>query len=199
MKTEEVSSPGKDGDISPLNRSISNLADEAKASTSATKSTKKAEPSLELLPNFHRVTPAQLAYITFPSEGRYQPVRPVSNKPSSIRSGKGPAPAGSKSATAAIGLASEKYAGGGGILILANLRPEEESEFIEFEPPVESTPAEPPTAPINDHAASALPTGPHIALDESAPEVDPPESFEVCPCFSSPYRSLILLLSPVPI
>jgi len=89
-------------------------------------------------------------------------------------------PAASKSP---LGLASEKYAGGGGILILADLRPEEEAEFIEFEPAVEPLPAEPATVPVgNGHAVGALLSGPHIALDESSPEADPPESFEVCSC-----------------
>jgi hypothetical protein len=97
-----------------------------------------------------------------------------------------------------LSLASEKYASGGGILILADLRPDEEAEFIEFEPAIEPQPAEPATVPMgNGHAIGSLPVGPHIALDESAPEADPPESFEVC---SYPYLvrdidQLILLRS----
>ncbi|KAJ7278807.1 hypothetical protein C8J57DRAFT_148784 [Mycena rebaudengoi] len=87
MKIDEGSaSPGKDaGDISPINGSISNLAEDEKPSTSA-KSTKKVEPSFEMLPNISRITPAQLAHITFP-EGRFQPVRAVSANPVPPRGG----------------------------------------------------------------------------------------------------------------
>jgi 26S proteasome regulatory subunit N2 len=152
---EEPASPGKDaGDISPINGSISNLAEDEKPSTSA-KSTKKVEPSFEMLPNLSRVTPAQLAYITFP-EGRFQPVRAVSANPVPPRGGKaGPAP---------LGLVSEKYAGGGCILILADLQPQEDTEFIDFEPP-----AAPEPTPANNLPAEVLPVGPHIALDETSP------------------------------
>ncbi|KAJ7092624.1 D-isomer specific 2-hydroxyacid dehydrogenase [Mycena epipterygia] len=170
---EEPLSPGKDaGDISPINGSISNLAEEGKPSTSA-KSTKKAEPSFEMLPNLSRVTPAQLAYITFPPEGRFQPVRAVSAKPVPPRGGKAGAAVG-KTTPAPVGLVSEKYAGGGCILILSDLRPEEEAEFIDFEPPAQAAPEPVP----GSAATSVLPTGPHIALDETSPEAGPPEAFE---------------------
>ncbi|KAJ7487490.1 armadillo-type protein [Mycena galericulata] len=173
MKDEESQSAGKDaGDISPINGSISNLAEEGKPST---KSTKKAEPSFEMLPNLSRVTPAQLAYITFPSDGRFQPVRAVSAKPP---------PRGAKTGTAGtnalpppVGLVSEKYAGGGCILILSDRRPEEEAEFIDFAPPAPPPAPEPATAG-NVPPTAALPVGPHIALDESSPEAGPPEAFE---------------------
>lgn len=176
MKDEP--SPAKHGDISPIIGSISNLVDDGKTS----KPPRKTEPSFERLPNLSRVTPAQLAHITFPPEGRYQPVRAVSTKAvPSLRNGKpSVAPAGAKSPIAALGLASEKYAGGGGILILADLHPEDEAEFIEFDTPAAApAPAEPVNAP-NGHAIGAVPSGPHIALDEHSPEADPPEPFEVC-------------------
>lgn len=175
MKIEEPSSPSHDGDISPINHSVLNFADENKPSSSSAKPVRKTEPAFESRPNFSRVTPAQVVHISFPSEGRYQPVRPVSANPGPTRNGKAEStPAWS------IGVASEKYAGGGGILILADLRPEEEGEFIEFEPPVQPAPAEPVASVGNGHAISAPPSGPHIALDESAPEASPPEPFEVC-------------------
>jgi 26S proteasome regulatory subunit N2 len=181
MKSDEPSSPN--GNISPINGSISNLADDGKASSS--KTARKGEPLLEKLPNFSRVTPAQLAHITFPADGRYQPVRAVSTKspPGAKNNSKTAtvAPAGSKSATAALGL-SEKYAGGGGILILVDEFPDEEAEFVEFEAPAaEPVPAEglPNGSVPNGHATTGPASGPHIALDEDAPEADPPESFEV--------------------
>ncbi|KAJ7786208.1 D-isomer specific 2-hydroxyacid dehydrogenase [Mycena metata] len=167
---DEPLSPGKDaGDISPINGSISGLAEDGKP----TKPAKKAEPSFEMLPNLSRVTPAQLAYISFPPEGRFQPVRAVSAKPAPPRGGK--AVASAKASPAPVGLVSEKYAGGGCILILSDLQPDEEAEFIDFEPPAPAAAPE----PVSANAAPALPTGPHIALDEASPEVGPPDAFEV--------------------
>ncbi|KAF4623012.1 hypothetical protein D9613_001708 [Agrocybe pediades] len=166
----------KDGDVSPITQSVSNLGDENKASTSKAK---KAEPSFELRPNFSRVTPAQLGYITFPSDARYQPVRAVSSKTSLSKTGK--AVAASSSPTSAAGVGSERYAGGGGILILTDLRPNEEAEFIEFEtaaPPAPPAAAAAAPAAPSQQAPAAAPTGLHIALDESSPDADPPEAFE---------------------
>jgi len=166
MEVEELS-PSKDGDISPINRSISNLVEESQSSTS--KATRKTEPTFEIRPNFSRVTPAQLVHISFPPEGRYQPVRSVSATTVS-------------KATPAAGLlttvASEKVTSGGGILILTDLRPQEEGEFIEFEPPVELEAAATTASVPNGHAVGAPPSGPQFALDEGAPEGNPPESFE---------------------
>jgi len=68
-------------------------------------------------------------------------------------------------------------------LILVDEFPNEEAEFVEFEAPA----IEPVTAEVlpngsipNGHATAGPASGPHIALDEDAPEADPPESFEVC-------------------
>ncbi|KAJ3516366.1 hypothetical protein NLJ89_g1157 [Agrocybe chaxingu] len=164
MKTE-VASP-KDGDVSPIIQSVSNLAEESKPSTSR----KKLEPTFETRPNFSRVTPAQLSYISFPSDGRYQPVRAVSTRT--------PSKNGKAASATALGVGSEKYAGGGGILILTDLLPNEEAEFIELETaPSAPPPAPPMDVPGNGHAIGA-PTGRHIALDESASEAEPPEAFE---------------------
>jgi 26S proteasome regulatory subunit N2 len=69
MKTDE---PTKHGDVSPISGSISNLVDASKPPS------RKKEASSERLQNFSRVTPQQLTYISFPSDSRYQPVRPVS-------------------------------------------------------------------------------------------------------------------------
>ncbi|PFH50780.1 hypothetical protein AMATHDRAFT_60431 [Amanita thiersii Skay4041] len=147
-------------------------ADDSKASTS-TKYTRKSEPSYEIKPNFSRVTPTQLAHIAFPNDGRYRPVRPVSTRMASARPGRG----------FSLDIVSERYAGGGGILILADSRPDDEAEYIELEPPVPvpavvQSPAAPAVSIGNGHAIRAPPSGPHIALNEHAPEADPPESFE---------------------
>jgi 26S proteasome regulatory subunit N2 len=169
-------SSGKDGDISPINRSISNLAEESSASTSKLS---KMEPTFEIRPNFSRVTPAQLAHISFPAEGRYQPVRPVSTTTiSRVVPPSGPLATGT----------SEKFAGGGGILILTDLRPDEEGEFIEFEPLVEPAAPDAITAISNSTVAGAPLSGPQFALDDSATEESLPEPFEVRSCVYFPVQ-----------
>lgn len=154
MKAEPSTS--RHGDVSPIS-----LAEGSPKG-------RRGEPSSEKLSNLSRVVPAQLAYITFSSESRYQPVRVVSTRP--------PPSAKAAKTASSIALATERYAGGGGILILADTRPHDEPNYIEFE-----------TAPIASAAAPTVAQNPapttasrHIALDESALEADPPESFEVC-------------------
>ncbi|KAJ2927156.1 hypothetical protein H1R20_g9903, partial [Candolleomyces eurysporus] len=150
----------KDGDVSPINH----LSEDSKPSSSR----KKLEPTSETKPNFSRVTPAQLAYISFPSDGRYQPVRTVT----STKQGRG-------FTSKASGVGPEKYGGGGGILILSDLRPDEEAEFIELEAPaLAPPPPEVTPAAATGAAAAPQPTGRHIALDESSPDAPPPEPFE---------------------
>ncbi|KAL1720799.1 armadillo-type protein [Schizophyllum commune] len=145
--------------------------EEAKPSTSSTP--KRKEPSSESLPNFSRVTPAQLAYIKFPPDGRYQPVRPVSIKPPPPPASKN---ARSKAQAAAMGLTTEAYIGGAGILIMDDRRPGEPAEFVEFEavnlagPPTEAAPEAPA-------AGATQGAGRHIALDDG-PEAEPPAPFE---------------------
>lgn len=194
MEVEEAASP-KDGDVSPINRSISNLIDEPKPSLSTPAPKKKAEPSHELRPNFSRVTPAQLDYISFPPSGRYQPVRPVSSQLIGSK-GTTTAKASSKPGSA------EKYAGGGGILLLRDLRPDEEAEFIELEPPPGPAGPEPlvpvPVAPNGNAVVSQSgPAGPHIALDENTPEAEAPSSFEVCVEFFDVYQDSLLTLTTI--
>ena len=88
--------------------------DEAGASTTAKPaSTKKREPTSEKLSNLSRVTPAQLASVVFPADGRFQPVRPVSVPLSS--------------STKKV----KRLAGGGGILMLWDKTPSEPIEWIE--------------------------------------------------------------------
>lgn len=174
MKAEDAGSP-RDGDVSPINRSLSNLIDEPKISaTPSISNKKKSEPVQEFRPNFSRVTPAQLDYISFPTSSRYQPVRPVSSTPRSSASI--PGAKGSNKAPSA-----EKYAGGGGIILLTDSRPDAEAEFIEFEPPpVAAAPAATSNAPNgNVVIPQPGPTGPHISLDANAPEAESPTSFEV--------------------
>ena len=139
--------PEKHGDVSPLSGSLSNLAENP-----------LPEPTFERLANFSRVTPAQMIHVTFPRDGRYHPVRPVSTFHGSHKSVTG------------IITTAERYAGGGGILILHDHRPSETPEYYEF--------TTQPATPAAEEVAEA-PRVPHIALDEDAPEVGPPEPFEV--------------------
>ncbi|KAI0053354.1 26S proteasome regulatory complex non-ATPase subcomplex Rpn2 Psmd1 subunit [Auriscalpium vulgare] len=168
MKSDEPSSSAQHGDVSPINGSVSNLPEGQQAD--AKTPSKRKEPTWENISNFSRVTPAQLAYVVFHPTSRYQPVRPVSTRELSAKNGKG---SGSNKASL---LSSEKYAGGGGILIMVDQRAEEPAEYIEFgntpAPAPEATEVTPP--PANNLA----PSGPHIALDASGPEADPPQSFE---------------------
>ena len=177
MKSDETSSP-KDGDVSPITQSVLNLGDESKASSSRTG--KKPEPAYEVRPNFSRVTPTQLAYISFPANDRYQPVRAVSAKTSVTKAGKAAAASGRRTPSSTLAQGSEKYAGGGGILIMTDLRPNEEAEFIEIE--TASTLAAPETVAVPMANGDALQgrTRLNISLDDNAPESDVPEAFEVC-------------------
>ena len=129
---------------------------------------RKSEPTSEKLSNFSRVTPAQLAYISFSPENRFQPVRVVSTRP--------PPSSKAPKTPASVALATERYAGGGGILIMSDTRADEECEYIEFE----TQPVAQPAPGVVPQGNPPAPTpGRHIALDENAPEADPPESFEV--------------------
>jgi 26S proteasome regulatory subunit N2 len=181
MKADETSP--RDGDVSPITQSVSNLLEESKLSTSRPK---KTEPAFEQRPNFSRVTPSQLSYISFPPDGRYQPVRAVSTKTPLSKAGKAVATSGPSSA--ALGLGSEKYAGGGGILLLTDLQPNEEAEFFEIETAPPAAPVVVEVVPTGNGAADAAvgapPTGRHIALDENGAESEPPEAFEACLIFS---------------
>ncbi|TFY64407.1 hypothetical protein EVJ58_g2635 [Rhodofomes roseus] len=150
----------KDGDV------------EMKDSEASTSTPKRKESTFEKLPNFSRVVPAQVPYISFPQDSRYQPVRVVSTRSS-------PSAKGNKAPKSSLvpGLTSERYAGGGGILILADQRPDEEPDYIEFE--TQAIIAANQAVAAADDRAAHVSEGRHIALDENAPEVtSPPESFE---------------------
>lgn len=189
MKDEGSTTAAAHGDVSPINGSLSNLADPADsasakpepAKAAEVKKPRKTEPAFEKLPNFSRVTPAQLAHVVFPPDCRYHPIRPVSTRSAPMSSAKGKAAVNgirSSAPAAALGLASERYAGGGGILLLIDQHPEEPVELMESE-----LVPEVPVATVDETPATAVSstssTAPHIALDENAPEADPPEPFEV--------------------
>ena len=134
-------SAGKPGDISPISGFMSGLPETVIPSVPTPAPAKRrhpAEPSSETLPNFSRVTPSQLAHITFPPDGRYQPVRPVATVPVAQS-------ALSKAGRMSIGklaAASERYAGGGGILLLTDRRHNEVVELVDFDMEERAIPVE---------------------------------------------------------
>ncbi|TFY80665.1 hypothetical protein EWM64_g3340 [Hericium alpestre] len=162
MKSEEPSSSTQHGDVSPIE------LPQGQTSESKSLLSKRKEPTSETLSNFSRVTPAQMMHIVIPSSSRYQPVRPVSTKP----------PRAAKTGKASTSsLLLEKYAGGGGILMLIDKRPDEPAEFIEFAQDVA-----PPAAPLAAVGNGGAPIPDdrenlHVSLDEG-PETEPPRPFE---------------------
>lgn len=96
------------GDVEMKDEPSTVKAEEEKDKDKATPKRKEKEPSSETLQNLSRVTPAQLAHISFPPEGRFQPVRP-------IRSGSG-----------------KTRAGGGGILMLIDRTPGEPIKYVDL-------------------------------------------------------------------
>ena len=172
MKSEEVPTV-RHGDISPINESISISNLPEGQSSEIRVSNKRKEQSWESLPNFSRVTPAQFQYVVFPQGSRYQPVRPVSARETAIKAGKGVAGAQKTSQP-------EKYAGGGGILLLVDERPGEPQEFIELSPPAPPAAQAQVAAPSNAGTTTAVARSDrNIALDANGPEAEVPESFEV--------------------
>ena len=109
----------------------------------------------------------------FSADNHYQPMCAISVKtPSSFKNSKATiAPVGSKLATAALGLVSEKYAEGGGILILVDQFLAEDEEFIEFEAPaIEPVPEEVLLngSISNGHATTSPDSGHHMSSDKDA-------------------------------
>ena len=187
MKVEEPSSGAviAHGDISPITGTISNLPDPLDISSQDAKKKKarKTEPSFEKLPNLSRVTPAQIAHVSFPSEGRYIPVRPAS---SYTAHDKGKASINTPPSET-VNIIKPGSTSGGGILLLIDQQPDEPAEYFESElqsidspPAADVTPVEQLTTsgPAGATNGSSFAGRSHIALDENAPEADPPGPFE---------------------
>jgi 26S proteasome regulatory subunit N2 len=138
--------------MSNLNDAYNKGAPEAEGKPSVKQTTRRREPPSEKLPNFSRVTPAQMNHISFPSDARYQPVRSLSP----------PTPSGG-GARDYMNL----YAGGGGILLVVDRQPEEKDDLIELE---EADVA------MEDPGNDIAPPTPML---EDGPEATPPEPFEV--------------------
>ena len=106
-KPPDTAAPGS-GDVEMKDEASTVKTEEEKDKDKAASKRKEKEPSSETLQNLSRVTPAQLAHISFPPEGRFQPVRP-------IRSG-----------------SSKTRAAGGGILVLIDRTPGESIEYVDL-------------------------------------------------------------------
>ncbi|KAH8108428.1 hypothetical protein DFH11DRAFT_1549085 [Phellopilus nigrolimitatus] len=130
MNVDEASSSASPaGDISPITGTSEGKALESKKC--------KSEPSFKTLPNFTCAIPAQLAHITFPAEGCFQPVHPVSTRTPKTTKGKASTVSAVKAPSLVpLGVTSERYTGGGRILILINQSLDEPAEYIEAELPV---------------------------------------------------------------
>jgi 26S proteasome regulatory subunit N2 len=143
-------------------KAVKDAADELKDSDD------KPEAGSETLQNLARVTPFQLPYITFPSSGRYQPVRPARGtaKTTFISSKK-------------IKRVSDsnKARHGGGIIMLRDSHPETPVEYIALTMSLEKpAPAPEAATTTTSTPASRAPASMEV---EDGPEASPPASFEV--------------------
>ncbi|OBZ79605.1 26S proteasome non-ATPase regulatory subunit 1 [Grifola frondosa] len=173
MKSEQESTsstPGH-GDVSPISGSLSNLADGVLQRRLQRRgihaSLNVVREAVELFSGHASADGA----CHFPPDGRYQPVRAVSTQAAvAARNSK------SGKTSAVPTLVSERYAGGGGILIMVDTRPEEEADYIEFE--TRTIVVDANAVPAAGNLDTFVAEGRHISLDENAPEASPPESFE---------------------
>lgn len=122
------------------------------------KPTRKREPTSEKLSNLSRVTPSQLAHISFPPDSRFQPVRAVSVAVINLSQA---TPLGKK------GTGPQRYASGGGILMLIDKTPGEAIEWIAPKHVIGEDGEEMPTA-----------TGTADLLSIGPGEAQPPPAFE---------------------
>ena len=156
---------------------------------------KPTEPSSAVLQNFSRVTPSQLAYIVFPPENRFSPVRAV---------------APSRTVSSPTGKKSDQYAGGGGILVLVDTKPEEgEPEWVlslaeataaataTAAALVTSAASQPGSAPVPVPGSPGAPVAaPSSSAADNEPNPDPPASFEVSEAPSDETRPYAPLSPP---
>lgn len=136
-----------------------------------------SEPTSEALHNMTRITPAQMAYVAFPSVGRYQPVRPITTSAASVAGATIGVKKGKRTASSQDPSKGQAFAGfaGGGIIMLRDTQPEEVGEYEEL---TASLDAPPPAAPAPASAAGAPPAAASMEVDEG-PELEMPAPFEV--------------------
>ncbi|WWC64974.1 uncharacterized protein I303_107588 [Kwoniella dejecticola CBS 10117] len=124
---------------------------------------KPSEPASFTIPNMSRVTPAQLQYIAFPSEGRYQPIRPSYEKSSG---------AGANGVNAS-----------GSVVLVKDTTPEVEGQYIELDKSLwpdqeEEVPAAVAAAGAEQQQQAAVGSSAGGAGQEEDEDVEPPQPFE---------------------
>ncbi|KAJ1018085.1 hypothetical protein NDA16_004954 [Ustilago loliicola] len=77
MDLDDGTNKKEDGDVA--------MEEDSSKVKSKPKKERKHEPRSEVLPNYSRVTPAQVKFITFPPESRFVPIRPVQGLGSKVR------------------------------------------------------------------------------------------------------------------
>ncbi|BGP13392.1 proteasome regulatory particle base subunit [Rhodosporidiobolus nylandii] len=159
MKTDDAKPAGEDSEMK-----VDEPEASAKEGGEKKPAKKEKEPSSSRLQNLSRVTPAQLAYISFPpSESRFLPVRPVNSTNGS-----------------AAGVPSSRSLGGvgagGGILLVRDTKPDEEVELLEMEVlKAIDTSGAGAAAPAAEAAVGAAAGGEDLA---TAPIAEVPPPFE---------------------
>jgi len=161
-------------------------ADPSRTATPAPK--RKAEAAQFTLGNMTRVTPAQLATISFPEDGKYVPLRPLNERHLAGEDKKAsPGPQAIFGGGSSGGAQEKKErAVSGSIVLLRDQKPEVEAEFIELNkalwPDAQPEPepiAEEPAAPASA-AGGATGAGAGLGAGGELPggEADAPPSFE---------------------
>jgi len=138
METEDVAKADGEDEAAPKEGEAKEKAEVAPAPA---KPKRKEGP--EKLANLSRVTPSQLAHISFPAEGRYIPIRSVVGGYTQLHASTATTPAITRPATPAVSTEPKPMAQassvvstwgtGGGILLLRDNEPDKEGEFLEFE------------------------------------------------------------------
>lgn len=146
---------------------------------------KAPEPSFEILENVSRVIPSQLPYISFPSSGVFQPVRPLSGIDASQLPKK--AAASKKQAGQTVSanelahLASgpSNFAAGGGIIMLRRQpgKEDEPVEYIELNDKLDRKPPQASQSQSQDEMD--IERGSYADGEDDQPEAEPPVAFEV--------------------
>ena len=158
----------------------SEAADDATTAETPPKLTRKpSEPTSEVLQNFARVTPKQLAHIIFPPENRFQPVRAVAQSQNRSQS-----PSSSSSPINARRTAG-RHVGGSGIIVLVDTRPDDgEPEWVQSLAD-QAAAAAAAAAAASAEAGEPLVDGTGatssgaVPIPEDDMMVDPPPPFEV--------------------
>lgn len=149
-------------------------AEPARTATPAAKR-KAAEPSSFTIGNMTRVTPQQLSTISFPDDVKYSPLRPLnerlSNEDQSKRSGP----------QAAFGAQEKKEsrAVAGSIVLLRDLKPEVEAEYVELDKALwPDNDPEPESAPTPTPQEQPVTAGVGAGGELDGGEAEMPPAFE---------------------